>query len=90
MQAQGHKMIEHAKETGSWDQAYDSPSNMTIPDDFLQALSNNQQAEAFFKQLNKTNLYAIGFRLQTAKRAETREKRMREIIEMLEKGEKFH
>jgi uncharacterized protein YdeI (YjbR/CyaY-like superfamily) len=90
MQAQGLKMIEHAKETGSWELAYDSPSNMTIPDDFLQALSKNQQAEAFFKQLNKTNLYAIGFRLQTAKRAETREKRMREIIEMLEKGEKFH
>ena len=90
MQAQGHNMIEHAKETGSWELAYDSPSNMTIPDDFLQALSNNHQAEAFFKQLNKTNLYAIGFRLQTAKRAETREKRMREIIEMLEKGGKFH
>ena len=90
MQAQGHRMIEHAKATGSWDQAYDSPSNMTIPDDFLQALSNNKQAEAFFKQLNKTNLYAIGFRLQTAKRSETREKRMREIIDMLEKGEKFH
>jgi len=90
MHVQGHKMIEHTKETGSWDQAYDSPSNMTIPDDFLQALSNNQQAEAFFKQLNKTNLYAIGFRLQTAKRAETLKKRMRETIEMLENGGKFH
>jgi uncharacterized protein YdeI (YjbR/CyaY-like superfamily) len=62
---------------------------MTIPEDFLKELSKNKKAEAFFKGLNKTNLFSIGFRLQT-KKQETREKYMKEIIEMLAKGEKFH
>jgi uncharacterized protein YdeI (YjbR/CyaY-like superfamily) len=90
MQAAGLKAIERAKADGSWDKAYDSPSAMTIPEDFLKELSKNKKAEAFFKGLNKTNLFAIGFRLQTAKKQETKEKRMKEIIAMLAKGEKFH
>ena len=89
MKATGLKAVEIAKANGSWDKAYDSSSKMTIPDDFLKALSKNKKAEAFFKTLNKTNLFSIGFRLQTARKQETREKRMREIIEMLSKGEKF-
>ena len=48
------------------------------------------QAAAFFENLNKTNKYAIAWRLQTAKKPETREKRKKEIIEMLARGEKFH
>jgi uncharacterized protein YdeI (YjbR/CyaY-like superfamily) len=63
---------------------------MTIPEDFLKELGKNKKAAAFFKGLNKTNLFAIGFRLQTAKKQETREKRMKVIIAKLEKGEKFH
>jgi len=63
---------------------------MTIPEDFLKELRKNKRAEANFKGLNKTNLFAIGFRLQTAKKQETRERRMKEIIAMLAKGEKFH
>jgi uncharacterized protein YdeI (YjbR/CyaY-like superfamily) len=53
-------------------------------------LAKNKKAETFFKTLNKTNTYAIVWRLQTAKKPETRDKRMKAIIEMLEKGEKFH
>jgi uncharacterized protein YdeI (YjbR/CyaY-like superfamily) len=90
MRPAGLKAVEKAKEDGSWEKAYDSPSKMTIPEDFLKELSKNKKAEAFFKGLNKTNLFSIGFRLQTAKKQETREKRMKEIIEMLAKGEKFH
>jgi len=90
MQPAGLEAIEKAKADGRWEKAYDSPSKMTIPDDFLKELSKNKKAEAFFKGLNKTNLFAIGFRLQTAKKQETREKRMREIIEKLARGEKFH
>ena len=86
----GLKAIEQAKENGSWEKAYDSPKKMTIPEDFLKELSKNKKAEAFFSSLNKTNLFSIGFRLQTAKKQETREKRMKEIIDMLSKGEKFH
>lgn len=90
MRPAGLAVIEKAKADGTWDKAYDSQSNMAMPEDFLQALSKNKEAEAFFKGLNKTNLFAIGFRLQTAKKPETREKRMKEIIEKLARGEKFH
>jgi len=62
---------------------------MTIPEDFLKELSKNKKAEEFFKGLNKTNLFSIGFRLQTAKKPETREKRMKEIIKKLAKGEQL-
>ncbi len=89
MRPAGLKAIEKAKADGRWDKAYDSSSKMTIPEDFLKELSKNKKAEAFFKGLNKTNLFSIGFRLQTAKKQETREKRMKEIIEKLAKGEKF-
>ena len=90
MRPAGLKVVEKAKADGSWEKAYDSPSKMTIPDDFLKELSKNKKAEANFRGLNKTNLFSIGFRLQTAKKQETRDKRMKEIIEMLAKGEKFH
>lgn len=90
MQPAGLLAVEKAKADGRWERAYDSPSKMTIPEDFLLEISKNKKAEAFFKTLNKTNLFSIGFRLQTAKKQETREKRMKEIIEKLEKGEKFH
>ncbi len=89
MRPAGLKAIEKAKEDGAWEKAYDSSSNMTIPEDFLKELGKNKKAEAYFKGLNKSNLFAIGFRLQTAKKQETREKRMKQIIEMLAKGEKF-
>lgn len=85
----GIAAIEKAKADGSWALAYDPPSKMTIPEDFLQELGKNEKAEAFFKSLNKTNLFMIGFRLQTAKKPETRAKRMKEIIEKLAKGEKY-
>jgi uncharacterized protein YdeI (YjbR/CyaY-like superfamily) len=90
MRPAGLKAVEKAKADGRWEKAYDSPGKMTIPEDFLKELSKNKKAEVIFRGLNKTNLFSIGFRLQTAKKPETREKRMREIIEMLAKGEKFH
>lgn len=90
MRPAGFDAVEKAKEDGRWGKAYDSPSKMTIPEDFLKKLSKNKKAEAFFRGLNKTNLFFIGFRLQTAKKQETREKRMKAIIEMLAKGEKLH
>ncbi len=90
MKPAGLKAIEIAKTNGNWEKAYDPPSKMTIPEDFLKELSKNKKAEAFFMGLNKSNLFSIGFRLQTAKKQETRDKRMKEIIEMLAKGEKFH
>jgi len=86
----GIKAVEAANADGRWEKAYSSPSKMTIPEDFLSALSKSKKAELFFKTLNKANQYAIAFRLQTAKKKETRDKRMKMILEMLDKGEKFH
>ena len=90
MSPAGLKAVEKAKANRSWEKVCDSASQMTIPEDFLKELSKNKEAEAFFMGLNKTNLFSIGFRLQTAKKQETRDKRMKEIVKMLARGEKFH
>lgn len=86
----GLKQVDAAKADGRWKAAYDSFGGATVPDDFLNALAQNEKAKAFFETLNKTNLYSITYRLQTAKKPETRTKRMKEIIEKLARGEKFH
>jgi uncharacterized protein YdeI (YjbR/CyaY-like superfamily) len=90
MKPAGIKQVEAAQADGRWQQAYDSPANMALPVDFVSELAKNKRASAFYDSLNKTNKYAISWRLQTAKRPETKEKRMREILEMLEREEKFH
>lgn len=90
MKPQGLKEVAAAKEDGRWEKAYDAQSTMSIPDDFMKALSKNKKAAEFYKSLNKANLFAIAFRLQTAKKPETRQKRMELILEMLSKGQKFH
>lgn len=90
MQPSGLREIEAAKKDGRWDKAYDSPSQMEIPADFLTALKKNKPAYEFFKTLNKTNLFAITWRLQTAKKPETREKRMQILLNMMEKQQKLH
>ncbi|HEY2685062.1 MAG TPA: YdeI/OmpD-associated family protein [Steroidobacteraceae bacterium] len=90
MRPAGLKEIAAAKADGRWGRAYDSPSKTTVPADFLNLLSKNRRANAHFKTLSKANIYAITWRLQTAKKAETREKRMTAIIEMLSKGQSFH
>jgi uncharacterized protein YdeI (YjbR/CyaY-like superfamily) len=90
MKAAGLREIEAAKQDGRWQQAYDSHKNMTMPEDFLSDLEKDPQAKAFFETLNNTNKYSISFRLQTAKKPETREKRMKVILEMLARREKLH
>lgn len=90
MQPSGLKEVEDAQADGRWEKAYDSPSKMETPDDLLKELAKNKKAETFFKTLNKTNTYAINWRLQTAKKPETRQRRMQKILKMLEKGKKFY
>lgn len=86
----GLREVEAAKADDRWRAAYDSPARAAVPEDFLRLLAKNRRAHALFAGLNKANLYAIAYRLQTAKKPETRETRMRAIIEMLARGEKFH
>jgi uncharacterized protein YdeI (YjbR/CyaY-like superfamily) len=90
METAGMQQVELAKADGRWQQAYDSPRNMKVPEDFLEQLSKNKKAKAFFDALNKANQYAIAWRLQTAKKPETREKRLKEILKMMREGKKFH
>ena len=85
----GLKEVEAAKADGRWTAAYDSPANATVPPQFIKELARNAKAKRFYATLNKANLYAIAYRLQTAKRPETRTKRTKLIIEMLARGEKF-
>lgn len=90
MKPQGLKAVTSAKADGRWEKAYDSPSKMTVPDDFIKELGKNKKALEFYKTLNRANLFSIAFRLQTAKKPETRQKRMDVILDMLSKGQKFH
>ena len=90
MQPAGLAAIEAAKKTGRWAAAYDSPRTASLPDDFQAELDRHPQAKAFYATLNSANRYAITFRLQNAKKPETRARRMVEFIAMLERGEKIH
>lgn len=86
----GLAAIELAKENGNWDRAYAGPASIEMPEDFKKALHANKKALEFYMTLNKTNSYSFLFRVVTAKKAETREKRIKQFVEMLEKGEKFY
>jgi uncharacterized protein YdeI (YjbR/CyaY-like superfamily) len=90
MQGAGLEAIENAKKNGRWDAAYDSPSGATVPADFQKALDANRQAAAFFKTLDRANRYAVLWRIQTVKRAETRARKIEQFIAMLERKEKIH
>ncbi|MCB9638443.1 MAG: YdeI/OmpD-associated family protein [Myxococcales bacterium] len=90
MQEPGMLHVRAAQADGRWDAAYSASSEMVFPEDFLEALDKLPQAKAFFETLNKQNRYAIGYQLQTAKRPETRKKRMDKFLLMLENQEKLH
>lgn len=90
MQPSGLKEVETAKEDGRWERAYDSSKNMEVPEDFLAELKKNKKAFEFFKTLNKANRFAISWRLQTAKKPETRAKRMKILLEMMKRNKKLH
>jgi len=90
MKPSGLKAIEAAKADGRWKQAYSSQKNISVPEDFQSALDKNKKAKAFFETLNSSNRYPFLFRIETAKKAETRAKRIQQFVEMLEKNEKFH
>ena len=90
MKPAGLKAVEAAKSDGRWEAAYASQKSIVVPEDFQAALDKNKKAKAFFRTLNSTNRYAILFRIQTAKKAETRAKRIQQFVDMLERGEKLY
>lgn len=90
MTPMGRKAVDAAKADGRWAAAYVSSRNAVPPDDFLRELEKSKRAKAFFATLSRANVYAIVYRLQTAKKPETREKRMKLILGMLKQGKAFH
>nr|AYM53616.1 hypothetical protein [Archangium violaceum] len=90
MKPPGLEQVERAKQDGRWEAAYDSQSRATVPEDLTAALAANPRAAAFFATLNSANRYAVLFRIHTAKKAETRAKRIAQFVEMLARNEKLH
>lgn len=90
MQPAGIAQMERAQADGRWDAAYESQSKIAVPPDFQSELDKNQQAREFFDTLNSANRYAILFRIQTAKKPETRAARIQKFIEMLVQRQKIH
>jgi len=90
MHSAGLEAIESAKKNGRWESAYDSPRAADVPEDLQEALDANPRARDFFRSLDKANRYAVLFRIQTVKKAETRSRKIREFVEMLARNEKIH
>ncbi len=90
MKPSGLEAIAKSKQAGRWDTAYDSPSGAAVPSDFQAALDASPRAKAFFDTLDKANRYAILWRIQTVKKAETRARKISHFIGMLEGREKIH
>ena len=87
MHAAGHAEIERAKSDGRWQAAYEGPARSQVPDDLATALASEPAAKANFEILTSLNRYAILYRVHDAKRPETRERRIREFVAMLARGE---
>jgi uncharacterized protein YdeI (YjbR/CyaY-like superfamily) len=90
MKPSGLREVEAAREDGRWDAAYPSQRDAVLPADFLRRVNRNRSAKEFLRKLNKSEIYAIIFRLHNTKDPERREEKMVRIVEMLEKGETFH
>lgn len=90
MQAPGLAQVEAAKADGRWAQAYDGARTSAVPADLIAALDAAPGAKAFFSTIDAANRYAVLWRIQTAAKAETRAKRIAQLVEMLARGETIH
>ena len=90
MRPAGLAEVQRAKADGRWDAAYAGQRTITVPDDLQQALNANQTARAFFATLDSANRYAVLYRVQDAKRPETRARRIEKYVAMLAAGDKLH
>ncbi len=90
MKPSGIAAVDAAKADGCWANAYDSHSTIVMSPDFQAALDLSPQAKEFYTTLNKTNTYAMLWRIQTAKKPETRQAIIKKFITMLENSKKLH
>lgn len=90
MQPAGRAAVDAAKADGRWDRAYAPVSEAVAADDLAAAIAADASAQAMFDVLTKTNRFAIIYRVESVKRAETRERKIREVVAMLARGETPH
>jgi uncharacterized protein YdeI (YjbR/CyaY-like superfamily) len=90
MRPAGQAEVDAAKADGRWDAAYAGQRTAEVPDDLRRELDRNKAAEDFFAKLDSANRYAILYRLQEAKKPQTRQRRLQKFVAMLERGEKIH
>lgn len=90
MKPPGLAAIAVAKKNGQWAQAYHSQSKAALPKDFLAEVHKNKKSKAYFETMSKGNIYTIYYWLNSAKRPETRARRMKLFLDMMKKGQKFH
>jgi uncharacterized protein YdeI (YjbR/CyaY-like superfamily) len=90
MRPAGRAAVEGAREDGSWEKAYAGPATIDVPDDLAAALAERPRAAAMFARLTSQNRYAVLYRLATARRPETRARRLGQYLAMLERGETIH
>lgn len=90
MHPAGLAAVQAARADGRWQAAYTSPANSTVPPDLAAALAAEPRAQAMFERLSGQNRYAVLYRLQTARRVETRAQRIERFVAMLARGETPH
>jgi len=90
MKPAGLAAVEQAQRDGRWERAYDSQSTASVPEDLQTELDKNPEAAAFFATLNSVNRYAVLYRVQEAKKPETRARRIEKLVAMLNRREKLH
>lgn len=90
MRPPGQAEIDRARADGRWAAAYDGARTATVPEDLAAALAAVPAAAAFFETLDRRNRYAVLYRVQDAKKAETRARRIEKFVAMLARGEKPH
>jgi uncharacterized protein YdeI (YjbR/CyaY-like superfamily) len=90
MEAPGFAEVERAQGDGRWECAYDGAKTSTVPKDLAEALDQNVRAKAFFDTLDAANRYAILYRVQTAKKPETRAERIERFVAMCARHETIH
>jgi uncharacterized protein YdeI (YjbR/CyaY-like superfamily) len=90
MAAPGLAEVARAKRDGRWDRAYDGARSSSVPADLVAAFARNARARAFFETLDAANRYAILYRVQTAKKPETRAERITQFVALCERHETIH
>jgi uncharacterized protein YdeI (YjbR/CyaY-like superfamily) len=90
MHPRGLAEVERAKADGRWDAAYAGSATIEVPADLVEALEADPDAKAMFEKLNRQNRYSILYRIQEAKRPETRARRIEKYVAMLARGETIY